>query len=335
MLNQPSSISTSSIPPSAAARSKTAAKQSETARIITIHPKRATPEGESVRRATPEGESDNHSTPEGEPTDRATPMAPTPILKFNPLNITVRLGIDRVVFLITDLPEPPELDVYPVTKCEMRFHMLPGLLLNSPERHIVCPFMFGRGALPVKVQLLSAAMENENPYFGLSLFAKVVEAPNYTQFIPEAPCALLPLYLVKELFPQEASELDFAAVVQEYKIPPDRLERMPVRVNFEFPTGYDLPEIYRRKIIRISLSLYARAGGLAPNGAPLLVNSRSRPTLIHVASSGFDPSAADYYQLRGIDQEFPATSALPDTYEDYSEVLDPTADMLARRGFKF
>lgn len=258
----------------------------------------------------------------------------SPALKLDPPSLTIRLGIDRVVFLVTELLELPELDVYPVADCAMRFRMLPGLLLSSPARHVICPLTPDRGAIPIKIQLLSAAMENENPYFGLSLFAKITEALEYTQFIPETPSTLLPHGLVRELFPREMDSLDLTGIVQKHKVPPDRLDKIPIRVNFQLPSGYDLPEIHRGKIVRISLSLYARAGGLAPNGTPLLVNSRSRPTLIHVGSSGFNPPAADYYQLRGVSQDLPATSKLPDVYEDYSEILDPTAAMLARRGIK-
>lgn len=292
----------------------------------------------------------------------STKIAPNPIERIKPPSITVRLGTERIVFLVTDIQEPPELDVYAPQKCQMRFHLLPGLLLTPPApavslasqevkteaaqfpaphepNQIVCPLLLDHMTLAGKAQILQAAMENENPFYGLSMFAKILAIPEYMELVPPKISARLPYGLVKELFPDEARAI--VASDEEHSMEggptPGQAASLHantlIEVNFALPTGHPLPELYRGKIVRISLSLYARAGGLALNNrSPLLVNSRSRPTRIHISSTSAEMPADGYYQLRGIGSTLPVTSSLPDFYEDYTDVIDPGAAYLARRG---
>ncbi len=261
-----------------------------------------------------------------------------------PPSISVRLNMDRIVFLITDVQELPELDVHPVEKCTMRFHLLPGLLISPQEHRIVCPLLFDQRALPAKVQLLLTSMENENPVYGLSMFAKAIELPEYMDLVPPEISVRLPYGLIQELFPAEAASI----VITDDMIPhltgkdpqsgsaATLKQQLPIPVNFTLPTGHPLPELHRGKIVRISLSLYSRSGGLALNDrSTQLINSLSRPIRVHAdASELFDPPADDYYQLRSIGTSQPVTSRLPEFYEDYTEMLDPAAALLSRRGIR-
>lgn len=259
-------------------------------------------------------------------------------------SITVRLGIERIVFLITEIQELPELDAYPAKECTMRFSLLPGILLTSSRRQIVYPLLLDHDRiLPGKVQVLQAAMEHENPSYGLSMFAKVLALPEYMELVPSEISAHLPYELARIFFPNEAARIvitdDMLPLSARGKLGPRRVaalkQKLPIKVNFAFPSGYPLPQLYRGKIVRISLSLFARAGGLSLNDrSPMLINSLSRPTRIYAAPAGFETPADDYYQLRSIGSGRPVTSELPDFYEDYTEMLDPTAAYLARRGIK-
>lgn len=246
-------------------------------------------------------------------------------------SLTVHLDIDRVVFLITSLQNMPELDTLPASDCTARFHMLPGLLLLSPERRIVYPLLLAQSALSVQAKILSAANERENLY-GLSMFAKLSATPDYTARIPEQLIAHLPYHLVQDLFPQEIAHSEIADYVAELNTPAELVDMTPIRVIFELPVGYRLPEICPGKIVKVSLDLHTHTGGLAPNGVPLFINSRSRPTRIHNAPLSFNPPADDYYQLRGVDADLPVTSSLPQVYEDYTDMLNPNAALLARMG---
>ena len=269
--------------------------------------------------------------------------APVPERLAKPPSISVRLDMSRIVFLITDLQDLPELDVCPVEQCTMRFHLLPGLLLSSAQRQIVCPLLLDGRILTAKAQLLLASMERENPFYGLSMFAKIVALPEYMDLVPPEISARLPYELVQELFPDVAASItitdDMIPRPAGRELTPERIAsfkpKVPIDVQFNLPMGHRLPELCRGKIVRISLSLYARAGGLALNDrSDQLINSLSRPTRIHVASAEFEPPADSYYQLRSISSSRPVTSALPEFYEDYTDLLDPNAAYLARHGVR-
>lgn len=104
----------------------------------------------------------------------------------NSPSITPRLGIDRVVFLITEIIRPPELDSCPVEQCTMHFRVMPGLLLDAHDQCIVCPMMIGkRSALSADAQLFQVAQEAENPHYGLSMFAKLTRISDYQTMVPE------------------------------------------------------------------------------------------------------------------------------------------------------
>lgn len=260
-----------------------------------------------------------------------------------PPHIQIGLDMNRVVFLITDLDALPELDVHPVDQCQLRFHMLPGLLLTSPNRQIVYPLLLEGKVIPVMVQLLQAAMENENPFFGLSMFVRITQALEYMKLVPPQISARIPYSLVEELFPREAADIiitdDMLPRLTEAELMPERAAtlraQIPIRVDFSLPTGYPLPEIYSGKIVRLSLSLRSRTGSLALNDKTVLpVNSLSRPALIHVGSAGFTTLPDDYYHLHSTGWERPVSSKLPDFYEDYTDITDPMAGLLARHGIK-
>lgn len=243
----------------------------------------------------------------------------------NSPSIAPRLGIDRVVFLITEILRPPELDSCPVEQCTMCFRVMPGLLLDAHDQRIVCPMMIGkRSALSADAQLFQVAQEAENPHCGLSMFAKLTRISDYQTMVPEQLHAHLPASLVEKLFPSEFAVLSGGGYTFT--------EQTPIQVRFQLPTGYPLPVVCPGKIVRISLNLYSHTGALAPNGQPLLVNSRSRPTRIHLPPAGFKPCADDYYQLRGCNTDLPVTSQLPAKYEDWTDALDPNAALLARMG---
>lgn len=301
---------------------------SDNSKIITIHPA-----------------SDNLSVQPDMSLNRVTLPAPAFEHLAKPPGISVRLDMDRVVFLIPDVQELPELDVHSVKDCTMRFHLLPGLLISPQKHQIVCPLLFDQRALPAKVQLLTASTENENPFYGLSMFAKVATLQEYMDLVPSEIVVRLPYGLVKELFPAEAASIVITDDMLPHSVGEDQRsdqvtalkQKLPIPVTFTLPTGHRLPELYRGKIVRISLNLCSRSGGLALNDrSTQLVNSLSRPVRVHVDTPEFfAPPADDYYQLRSLGTNQPITSQLPEFYEDYTEMLDPTAAMLARRGIKF
>lgn len=290
----------------------------------------------------PEANHDAQTQPPRTATLKQTTIpAPVPERLAKPPSISVHLNMKHIVFLITDLQELPELDTSPVEKCTMRFRLLPGLLLGPQQRQIVCPLLLDGLSLPAKVQLLLASMENENPFYGLSMFAKVIALPEYMKLVPPEISARLPYELVQELFPDAAAGI----TITDNMIPrPEGTEltptqaatlrqQVPIEVNFVLPVGHPLPELYRGKTVRISLSLHTRTGGLALNDRSVqLINSRSHPIRIQPAATGSEPSADVYYQLRGTGSTLPITSSLPDFYEDYTEMLDPNAAYLARQG---
>ena len=284
-----------------------------------------------------------------QPTDSTSVPQATAALAATPPTVPIRLSIDSVVFLITDLQELPPLDTEPVEQCKMRFRVMPGLLLQPPQhpattpaaegptpnaspappseppqppdpvQPIVYPILLERRALSAEVQLLSVAVERENPISGLSAFARVLNIPDYITHVPERIPVCLPYDLAAALRPAETTGLD---------LPDDAL----VRLDLQLPTGYALPELYRGKVVRLSVNFFTGSGGLALNGKPLYINSRSRPTYIRLASSGRRPLPDDFYRLRGLSGSLPATSDLPKSYADHTELVDPNAAIIARVG---
>lgn len=273
-------------------------------------------------------------------TKHIPPEVPFPPKIFSPEkvfptpSITIHLDMDHVVFLVTDILNLPKLDAQPTEKREIRLRVLPGLLLDSPKRQTICPLLLRQSSIPIQAQILSVAHEQEDPFYGFSMFAKLTTAPDYTNRIPEKIFAHLPCDLAYDLFPEQiASHPDIqnlptpACTAEEM----NRAAKLPVCVNFELPTGHRLPELRPNKIARVSLNLYTHTGGLIPSGtAPLLINSRSCPTRIHNAPLGFNPPSDDYYQLYGTSFTLPVTSDLPKVYEDYTDSFYPHAAAIAR-----
>lgn len=255
-------------------------------------------------------------TPVAKPTPERT-RSPQP-----PPSLTVNIGTERIVFLVTELLRSPELDTLPTEKCSMCFRVMPGLLLSLADPRIICPLIVNRRkALHAEAQLLQVARELENPYYGLSMFAKLTQIPDYRAAILDTPHTYLPVALARQLFPQQIAALPDAETLSD---------SAPILIHLRLPTGHHLPEVYAGRIVRLSLNSRSRTGGLAPNGQSLLVNSRIYFDRIHLPAAGFTPPADDFYRLQGSASELPVSSVLPERYEDWRDALDPNAALLDR-----
>lgn len=233
--------------------------------------------------------------------------------------LPVHLRFDSLVFLITELQDLPPLDTIPVEDCKMRFRVVPGLLLCSPQP-IIYPLLMDRASITTEVELLSAAMENENPFYGMSLYARIRRMSDYTTYVHDSTPVRMPYELTQVFFPEEVKRAELGELHGKDL----------VRVDLRLPTGYELPELGPSKIVRLSVNLFTGSGGLAPNGQPLSINSRSRPTFIHVGSAGAGKTASDFYRLSAVSATLPVTSSLPAKYSDYTDVIDPHAAAIAR-----
>lgn len=230
----------------------------------------------------------------------------------------------------------PAIDKRPIEQCDIVLQVLPCMVLRKGARVIACSAV-PSSPLRIRAQLLGADREEGNIY-GYAFAAEVLEIPSYQNLLQRELTLRLPYNLASEFIPDLSAREDVAAdfVPSEWSID------IKVRRSGALP----LPVIYRKDIIRVSLSLSDQTGGLILGDYAPPVNSRSHPNRVYV---GTTPLAGrphrdsnfhgDYFELAGLQDTLPVTNGLATNFSEAHDALllstDPDQVKAMRRSQQY